>query len=132
MSSRTAKPDTNEMTEAASNGKNPVVSGVHNALRASIGLFALGKDEVEAVVNRMVERGELAEKDGRKIIVDLFDRPKKRVRQMNENVESAFDEQMNAILKTLNVPTQADLHELGDKLGDLADKVEQLSKRISS
>ncbi|RUA16259.1 MAG: hypothetical protein DSY55_04510 [Clostridia bacterium] len=132
MSSRTAKPDTNEMTEAASNGKNPVVSGVHNALRASIGLFALGKDEVEAVVNRMVERGELAEKDGRKIVVDLFDRPRKRVRRMNENVESAFDEQMNAILKTLNVPTQADLQELGDKLGDLADKVDQLSKRISS
>ena len=129
MPAKTTKP----VPESASeNGKNPVVSGVHSALRASIGLLALGKDEVEAIVDRMVERGELAEKDGRKILGGLFGRPQKHVRQMNAKVESTLDEGMLAILKMLNAPTQADLQELSQKIRELTERVEQLSERVSS
>ena len=118
-------------SEHADNGKNPVAAGVESALRASIGLFSLGKEETEAIINRMIERGELAEKDGRRILKDLFGRPKKGVQQINRRMENALDETIVGILNMLNVPTRSDLRTLSEKINELAEKVDELSKKVS-
>jgi poly(hydroxyalkanoate) granule-associated protein len=136
MTEETSTPPVPETSETpaqkAGNGsKNPVAAGVESALRASIGLFSLGKEEAEAIVNRMIERGELAEKDGRRIIRDLFDRPKKGVQQINRKMENALDETIVGILNMLNVPTRSDLQTLSEKINELAEKVDALSKKVS-
>ena len=41
-------------------------------LLAGVGAVALAQDEIEEFVNKLVERGEIAEKDGRKLIRDLI------------------------------------------------------------
>ena len=115
-----------------SNGRNPVAAGVESALRASIGLFSMGKEEVEAIINRMVERGELAEKDGRRILRDLYRRPKESMKQVNQRVENAVDETIVGMLNMLNVPTRTDLQTLTEKINELAEKVEALSEKVSS
>ncbi len=116
----------------SANGKSPIATGVESALRASIGLFSLGKEEAEAIINRMIERGELAEKDGRRIIKDLFERPKQGVQHINHKVERAVDETMIGILNILNIPTKTDVQTLSEKINELAEKVEELSKKVSS
>jgi len=121
-----------EAVNESSNGKNPVAAGVESALRASIGLLSIGKEEAEAIINRMVERGELAEKDGRRILKDLYERPKKGVKQINQRVESALDETLLGVLNMLNVPTRSDLQALTEKINELAEKVDALSKKVSS
>ncbi len=126
-------PEHNETASPeAANGKNPVAAGVESALRASIGLFALGKEEAEAIIDRMVERGELAEKDGRRILRDLYERPRQGVKQINQRVESALDDTILGILNMLNVPTRSDLQTLTEKINELAEKVEALSEKVSS
>ncbi len=121
-----------EASNASSNGKNPVAAGVESALRATIGLFSMGKEEAEAIINRMVERGELAEKDGRRILRNLYERPRKGVKQVNQKVESALDETIVGFLNMLNVPTRSDLQTLTEKINELAEKVEELSNKVSS
>jgi poly(hydroxyalkanoate) granule-associated protein len=117
---------------AAANGKNPVVSGVQSALRASMGVFSMGREEVETIINRMIEKGELTEIDGKKIVSNLFDRPRKGVRQINEKVGGVLDESIISTLSMLNVPTRSDLRTLSEKINDLAEKVDELSKKVSS
>ena len=42
-----------------------MVAMVRKVLQAGVGAFALTKDEVEDFVSKLVERGEIAEQDGR-------------------------------------------------------------------
>ncbi|HEX9115766.1 MAG TPA: poly(hydroxyalkanoate) granule-associated protein, partial [Anaerolineae bacterium] len=60
--------------EPAANGNetNPLVDVVRKVLLASIGAVALAQDEVEDFVNKLVDRGQIAEKDGRKLIKDVM------------------------------------------------------------
>ncbi len=131
-----ATAEANQLTasseKATTNGRNPVAAGVESALRATIGLFSMGKEEAEAIINRMIERGELAEKDGRRILSGLYERPKQSAKQVNQKVESVIDDAMLGILNMLNVPTRSDLQSLTEKINELAEKVEALSEKISS
>ena len=130
MSPETQQAETELTTD--SNGRNSLVSGVQNALRASMGVFAMGREEAETIINRMIEKGELTEVDGKRILRDLFDRPKKGVRQINDKVSSALDESIVATLNMLNIPTRSDLQTLSNKINELAEKVDELSKKVSS
>ncbi len=117
---------------ASRNGRNPVVNGIQSALRASIGVFAMGREEAESVINRLVEKGELTEREGRRILSNLFDRPRQGVRQVNQKVSNVLDERIIATLNLMNVPTRSDLQTLSEKINDLAEKVDQLSQKVSS
>lgn len=116
----------------SSSSRNPVTAGVESTLRAMMGLFAISREEVEAIVQQMVERGELAEKDGKRILSHLFERPKQGVRRINRHVETTVDETMNQVLAALNIPTRSDLQTLSEKINELAEKVDKLSKKVSS
>jgi poly(hydroxyalkanoate) granule-associated protein len=102
----------------------PFVGLLHKVLLASIGAVALAQEEIEEFVDKLVERGELAEKDGRKLVRDIMARRKteavKAEDQMNKHVED--------ILNRMNVPTKSDIDALGEKVAALAKKVDELNK----
>lgn len=117
---------------AEMNGKNPVVKIVRNVLLAAIGTVALGKEEIEAIVNRLVERGEIAEKDGREMITDLFERRPKDLPKPEIKVEGVMDGRIEGILSRMNVPSRGDVEELGKKIADLSRKVDDLTKKLAA
>ena len=53
---------------------NDLVDALRKVLLASIGGVALAQDEIGKFLNRMVERGEIAEKDARKLMDEAFTR----------------------------------------------------------
>jgi poly(hydroxyalkanoate) granule-associated protein len=111
----------------ATNGKEerrPLFDLARKVLLASIGAMALAQDEVEDFVNRLVERGEIAEKDGRKLVKEVMDRRKKETKK----AEAEMGKQVQEALDRLNVPTKADIEALGDKIATLTKKVEDLKK----
>ena len=57
--------------ESSESGRNQMIEMARKVLLASVGAVALAQDEVEAFVNRLIERGEIAEKDGRKLINEI-------------------------------------------------------------
>jgi len=70
MATKTKTPEVLEHT----NGKeeqNPLLDAVRKVLLAGIGAFALGKEEIEDFVDKLIERGEIAEKDGLKGLEEL-------------------------------------------------------------
>ena len=48
-------------------------------LLASVGAIGIAQDEVEDLVKKLVDRGEIAEKDGRKLIADLNERTRRAI-----------------------------------------------------
>ena len=100
----------------------PMVVALRRVLMASIGVVAVAQDEIEDFVNRLIERGEIAEKDGRKLINDIVERRRTR----EEEVESELEGRIENILHRLNVPTKADIEALSEKITILTEKVDEL------
>lgn len=107
---------------------NPFLDTARKVLLASIGAVALAQEEVEEFVNRLVERGELAEKDGRKLIKDVMERRKEKAREARREIRDDFDERIEEMLKRMNVPTKSDIEALSRKVNGLSKKVDELKK----
>lgn len=126
------------MEEVKATGMS-MVALVRKVLQASVGAFALSVDEVEEFVNRLVERGEIAEQDGRKLINDVLARRRTEAEVATEKMqehterqwsraESLLDQQIDNILARLNVPSKSDIEALSSKVSELAEKVDALRK----
>ena len=97
----------------------PLYEAVRRVVLATVGAVALAQDEVEHFVNKLVERGEIAEKDARKLIKEVTEkRAKGAGQQMEKRVEG--------MLEHLNIPTKTDIDELSEKIAALSVKVEAL------
>jgi polyhydroxyalkanoate synthesis regulator phasin len=103
---------------------NPLLEASRKVLLAGIGAVALAQDEIEDFVGRLVERGEIAEKDGKKLVREVMDKRKKTV----QGAEDDANKRIQDILDRLNVPTKKDIDDLGDKIAALAKKVDELKK----
>lgn len=104
--------------------RNPMAKMVHKVLLASFGAVALAQDEIEDFVQRLIDRGEIAEKDGRKMLNDVVDRRKKQL----EKAEGQMDDRIEEVLHRMNVPTKADIDALSRKISTLTKKVDELKK----
>lgn len=116
--------------EPVANGAdhNPLVDAVRKVLLASIGAVALAQEEVEDFVEKLVERGEIAEKDGRKLIKEVMERRKKTAEKVTEKAEEGLDRRVEDLLTRMNVPTKADMDALSAKITALTKKVDELKK----
>ena len=85
-----------EVKEEAS----PLFETARRMVLAAIGAVALASDEVENFVNKLVERGEIAEKE--------------------------IDKRLEEMRNTLNIPTKHDIDALSNKVAELTAKVEAL------
>jgi poly(hydroxyalkanoate) granule-associated protein len=103
---------------------NPFVEALHKVLLASIGAVAIGKEELEDFVGKLVERGEIAEKDGKKLVKDVLARRKKEALK----AEDMFSKRVEDTLTTLNVPSKTDVDALSEKVAALTKKVDELKK----
>jgi poly(hydroxyalkanoate) granule-associated protein len=110
--------------ETAEAKRNPLVEATRSVLLAGAGAVTLAQDEAEKFVNRLVERGEMAERDGRKLLDDLKDR-----RRCNtQKAEEELDRRVENLLNRLNVPTKVDIDALSAKINELTKKIDKLSQ----
>ena len=102
----------------------PLYEASRRVLLASIGAIALAQDEIEDFVEKLVERGEIAEKDGKKLVREVIDKRKKDVSKAENELNKRIDE----VVERMDVPTKADIDALGDQIDELSNKVDALSK----
>jgi poly(hydroxyalkanoate) granule-associated protein len=97
---------------------------VRKVLLAGVGAVALAQDEIEAFIKKLVERGELAEQDGKKLAREVLEKRKKGTQKAEAQVDKRFED----LLGRLNVPTKGDIEALSAKIGALSKKVDELKK----
>ena len=125
-----------EVVEEESLGANPFVSTVRRVLMASVGAVVLAQEEIEDFVQKLVERGELAEQDGRKLITDLREKrqsaqetTQNRVQETGEKTSATMDRGMEGMLGRMNIPSKSDIEDLSEKIAALSEKVDALKEQ---
>jgi polyhydroxyalkanoate synthesis regulator phasin len=88
---------------------------------AGFGAVGLAQDELEEFVNRLVERGEIAEKDARKLMREVTEKRRTRAGKV-------IDKRLDEVLERMNVPSKTDIDALGHQITALTHKVEELKK----
>ncbi len=117
----------NEAIDTKAPGSN-LFEGLRKLLLASIGAVAITRDEAEAFVNKLVARGELAQKDAESLITELRARLRggsPQVEQVEERVESGIEQ----LLTRLNIPSKRDIDDLSAKIAQLTARVDELRKQ---
>ena len=84
-------------------------------LLAGIGAAVLAQEEMESFVNRLVQKGELAEKDARRLIKEVMERREKMAQE-------------KAAQGRPPAATKADIDALAAKIAELNKKIEELTK----
>jgi len=110
---------------------NALLDAVRRVLMAGIGAVVLAQEEVEEFVNKLIDRGEIAEKDGRKLINEVVEKRKKKAQDTTQNAQDEVDKRLEGILDRLNIPTKSDIDALNAKVTELTDKVESLKKTMA-
>jgi polyhydroxyalkanoate synthesis regulator phasin len=100
---------------------SPLLESLRKVVLASIGAVAVAQDEAEDLINKLVERGEIAREEGRKLVDDM-------VAKRREKVEAQFDSRVESALEKMDVPTKADLKAVEKKLDQLNQKLDKLVK----
>jgi poly(hydroxyalkanoate) granule-associated protein len=117
-----------QVAEAKKAETNPLVDAVHRVLLAGIGAAALAKEDMEDLVGKLVERGEIAEADGRKLMKDIMDRRKKQASEQTKKAEDVLDKRVEDVMSRMNIPTKDEIEALSAKITALTKKVDELKK----
>lgn len=92
------------------------------AISLGVGLTIVSKEKVEKVVEELVKRGELAPSESKALVDRLIERGEEE-RGM---FKTAVQEQVQRVLKDMNVPVQADIAELEGRIAVLERRVADL------
>jgi poly(hydroxyalkanoate) granule-associated protein len=100
---------------------SPVLVPLRKVLLASIGAVAVAQEEAEDLINKLVDRGEIAREEGRKLVDDM-------TAKRQAKVLAQFDARVDAALGRMDVPSKADLQAVEKKLDELNRKLDKLVK----
>ncbi len=103
----------------------PILNAMRRLLHVGVGAVALAQDEVEDLVDKLVQRGEIAESDGKKLIKEFVDRRKAGTSKLS----AEFEQQLEELLGRMNIPSKAEIAALSEKIGELTRKVEELKHK---
>lgn len=105
--------------------------GMRRMALASIGAVAITRDEVEKVITQLVDRGELAQKEGETLRSEMsvrFRQTKNEAENATQDFGRQIEQGVEQFLNRLNVPSKRDIDELSTKIAQLNARVEELRK----
>jgi polyhydroxyalkanoate synthesis regulator phasin len=97
---------------------------VRRMMLAGIGAIALKHDEIEEFVDKLVERGEIAKKDGQDLLKEIKEHRKKYL----HGEESYTHKRISEFFDHFAVPTKNDFDDLNEKIATLEKKIDELTK----
>lgn len=130
--SQTASRVRQSMKETAENvEKSSLVNLAHRVLLAGVGAVGLAQDEVEEFVDRLVDRGQMAEDEGKKVVRDVLEKRKKLFERRSESLKrggSELEQRVAEVVDKLNIPSKDEIEALNDKITALTKKLDELKK----
>jgi poly(hydroxyalkanoate) granule-associated protein len=109
-----------------------LVDGFRRIALASIGAVAMTIDEAEGLVNKLVDRGELAQKDGQKLLNQIQSRvsgSRPQVPLQVEQVGNRIEQGVEEVLSRLNVASKRDIDDLSARIAQLTARIEEMKKK---
>jgi len=104
-----------------------ILESLRRVLLASIGVVALTIEEIGELVDKLVERGEIAEQEGKKLVIEIKEKRKKKTGE----AEDVASTRMREMMDKMDIPTKSDIDDLSAKIATLSKKVDELKKAQS-
>ena len=101
-----------------------ILDSLRRVLLASVGVVALTIEEIGELVDKLVERGEIAEQEGKKLIIEI----KEKRRKKTDEAEDVASSRMREMMDKMDIPTKSDIDDLSKKIATLSKKVDDLKK----
>jgi len=121
-------PDGSEETEDMA-----MREATHKLFLASVGALAMVQDKMAACLARSIERGEVVEQEGRRLVRQRMEVRKHQVRKLARKQEkiavdadAEMEVEVEGLLDRMNVPTKSDIDALGAQVTELTKKVDEL------
>ncbi len=115
-----------ETSEETAETSNALLSGLRRVLMAGVGAVALTQEQIEDFVGKLVERGEIADGDARKLVSDVIDRRKRMIQDGGKRAEESVDRRIESLLARMNIPSKSEIETLSEKISVLSRKVDEL------
>lgn len=119
-----------ELSEETAEASNAMLSGLRRVLMAGVGAVALTQEQIEDFVGKLVERGEIADGDARKLVSDVIDRRKRMLQDGGKRAEESVDRRIEGLLSRMNIPTRSEIETLSEKISVLSRKVDELKGQV--
>lgn len=116
-----------EINNENAESSNALIGSLRRVMMASIGAFVLAQEEVEDFLGKLVDRGEIADADARKLLNDLVDDRGRMVQDGAKRAEGEMDKRVESVLSRLNIPSKSEIDTLSAKISELNDKVDELN-----
>lgn len=114
-----------EAAQAKPEQERPMIANAFGKMMlAAIGAVGLAQDSLEALLNRMVERGELTQKDAQKLMSQMRARRSRMMRRASVSAEAAMEEHEPA--------SKADIDSLTEQIAKLNAKIDLLTREQAS
>ncbi len=116
-----------EIMEEPGESANTFLSGLRRILMAGVGAVALTQEQIEDFVGKLVERGEIADGDARKLLSDVLEGRKKVMQNGTRKAEEELEKRVETLLSRMNIPTKGEIDSLSRKITELSRKVDELN-----
>jgi polyhydroxyalkanoate synthesis regulator phasin len=93
-------------------------------LLAGVGAISLAQEEINLFLDRLVERGEMAEADARKLVREVVERREKLEKERRQQAAEA-----RKTPQPSTAATRADIDALTARVADLTRQIEELRKQ---
>jgi poly(hydroxyalkanoate) granule-associated protein len=105
---------------------NVVLNTFRKMVLASVGVVGVAQDEINHMINRMVERGEITEKDARKLVSEM----QKEIAKRRKSGQTKAEKEMEGLMEKMNVPSKADIEDLTKQVAHLSKRIEELKTEM--
>lgn len=95
---------------------------------ATVGAFAMLEEETEQLVDRLAEKGQKAEKEGKGLVRERLETRRKEAEKQAEQVQEQVDERIETVLNRMNLPSKTDVRDLNRQISQLSKKVDALKE----
>ena len=85
---------------------------ISKGLALGLGLAVVSKEQIEKLVDELVKKGEVSTAESKELVRELFEKGEAEKKEMNARIH----EQVEKLLKDLNIPTKADLERLEQRI----------------
>ena len=82
--------------------RRPLFKATRTLLLAAVGAAALAQDEMKSMMDRLVERGELADAESRKLMREYLERRERMAKEREEEARKAPQTAATADVEALN------------------------------
>jgi poly(hydroxyalkanoate) granule-associated protein len=105
---------------------NVLLGTLRKMVLASVGVVGVAQDEIMHLIQRMVERGEITEKDARKLVNEA----QKEFNRRRRSGQTKAEKEMESIMEKMNVPSKADIDDLTKQVAHLSKRIEELKAEM--